>query len=381
MKSNSSMGGRARLPEIDGLRGIAIWLVLCGHYFVFEYSTALRDVSPLAFNLCSKFSWGVDLFFVISGFLIGGILLEHRHSVALLRTFYLRRALRIWPLYFLIVLLLIGPMYGMGFPAQPRYVPYWSYLLFGQNIWMSAGFWALFAFGPLWSIAVEEQFYVLAPLFVRRASVDRINTLVVITIALAVSMRVVCIFVSAINPKTFTLCRMDAIAIGFFGALLIRNDRSFCRRLLEPRRLRCLVALLLPGFVALAACTKLPPYLAPMAPLYVAVFFLAVLLFVISSPDAIMSRALRNRLLVISGNYCYFLYLFHYTILDNIGLAIEDRLLVRLVALGVAFLLAVISWRLIEAPLIAIGHRHSYDLDPKDSLPFVSPVVAAVHEL
>ncbi len=375
--SNSrALRARERFPEVDGLRGIAIWLILFGHFFVLEYAAELRGVSTLAFNICSRFSWGVDLFFVISGFLIGGILLDQRHSVALLKTFYLRRALRIWPLYFLIVLLLIGPMYWMGFPAQSRYVPYWSYLLFGQNIWMSAGFWALFAFGPLWSIAVEEQFYVLAPLLVRRASVRRINTLVVITIALAVAMRVVCIFVSAINPTTFTLCRLDAIAIGFFGALLMRNGRSFCRRLLEPRQLRRLVAFLLPGFVGFAACTQLPVYLVPVAPLYVAVFFLAVLLFAISDPDAMMSRALRNRLLVTSGNYCYFLYLFHYTILDNIGLAIGDRLLVRLLSLGVTFLLAAISWRLVEMPLIAIGHRHSYDLDPAGSLSFVSPVVS-----
>ena len=236
--TSNSPALRARSPEVDGLRGIAIWLVLCGHFFVLEYATELRGVSTLAFSLCSKFSWGVNLFFVISGFLIGGILLDHRHSAALLKTFYLRRALRIWPLYFVIVLLLIGPMYWMGFSAQSRYVPYWSYLLFGQNFWMSAGVWALFAFGPLWSIAVEEQFYVLAPLLVRRASVRRIDTLVVITIGVAVAMRAVCIFVPAINPETFTVCRLDAVAIGFFGALLMRNGRSSYRRLLEPRRLR-----------------------------------------------------------------------------------------------------------------------------------------------
>ena len=297
---------RTRLPAVDGLRGIAIWLVVLGHFFVIEYATELRSISPLAFNLCSKFSWGVDLFFVISGFLIGGILLDHRHSEALLKTFYLRRALRIWPLYFLMVLLLVGPMYWMGFPAQSRYVPYWTYLLFGQNIWMSAGFWALFAFGPLWSIAVEEQFYVLAPLLIRRASVRRIRTLVVITIGVAVAMRVVCVFVPSIDPGTFTVCRLDAIAIGFVGALLVRSDRLCYRRLLEPCRLRRLVAFLLPGFVACAACTRLPIYLVPLAPLYVAVFFLAVLLLAISNPDAMMSRALRTRLLVISGNYCYF---------------------------------------------------------------------------
>jgi peptidoglycan/LPS O-acetylase OafA/YrhL len=375
----SAPGAGARLLEVDGLRGIAIWLVLLGHFFVLEYAKELGGVSFLALSLCSKFSWGVDLFFVISGFLIGGILLDHRHSAALLKTFYLRRALRIWPLYFLIVLLLLGPMYWMGFPAQSRYVPYWTYLVFGQNVWMSTGFWALFAFGPMWSIAIEEQFYVLAPLLVRRASVGRINTLVFVTICAAVGMRMVCISVPSINPATFTLCRLDAIAVGFFGALLIRNGDVSSQRVLQPRRLRLLVAFMLPAFVGIAACSKLPNYLAPIAPSYVAFFFLAVLLLGIFNPGGMIARALRNRLLLTSGKYCYFLYLFHYTVLDNIGLVIGDRLLVRLASLGVCLLLAAISWRLVESPLIAIGHRHSYDLEPKIDPFVVSPVVSPGH--
>lgn len=372
----SAPGAGPRLLEVDGLRGIAIWLVLLGHFFVLEYAKELGGVSSLALNLCSKFSWGVDLFFVISGFLIGGILLDHRHSAALLKTFYLRRALRIWPLYFLIVLLLLGPMYWMGFPAQSRYVPYWTYLLFGQNVWMSAGFWALFAFGPMWSIAVEEQFYVLAPLLVRRASVSRINTLVFVTIGAAVAMRIVCIFLPSISPATFTLCRLDAIAVGFFGALLIRNSAVSYRRVLQPRRLRRLVAFMLPAFVGMAACSKLEP----LAPSYVASFFLAVLLLAIFNPGAMIARVLRNRLLVTSGKYCYFLYLFHYTVLDNVGLMIGDRLLVRFASLGVCLLLAAISWRLVESPLIAIGHRRTYDLEPKSDPFFASPVVSPCYQ-
>jgi peptidoglycan/LPS O-acetylase OafA/YrhL len=372
----STPKAKTRFLEIDGLRGIAIWLVLLGHFFVLEYSRELGGVSPLALNLGRKFPWGVDLFFVISGFLIGGILLDHRHSRALLKTFYLRRALRIWPLYFLIVLLLMGPMYYMGFPAQARYVPYWSYLFFGHNLWMSAGFWALFAFGPLWSLGVEEQFYVVAPLLFRRASDASINALIWVAIGAAIAMRSACIYLPSIDPGTFTLCRLDAIALGLFGACLIRNRTMAGWPGLDSRRLSRLVALLLPGFVGLVICSRLPTCLEPLAPSYVSVFFLAVLLLAISHTEGIVARSLRQPLLVTSGKYCYFLYLFHYTVLDNVGLVIENRLLARLVALGVLFFFAAVSWRLLEAPLIALGHRHCYDSEPESVPQLGSPAVS-----
>jgi peptidoglycan/LPS O-acetylase OafA/YrhL len=92
-----------RIPELDGLRGIAILLVLA-HHAVFDaptHSTLLSRIFGVG-----RMSWsGVDLFFVLSGFLIGGILLDQRNSNGFFKTFYLRRAFRILPLYFIVVAL------------------------------------------------------------------------------------------------------------------------------------------------------------------------------------------------------------------------------------------------------------------------------------
>lgn len=356
---DSSPLGRTRLPEVDGLRGVAIWLILLGHFFVTYYATDLRAVSPVVFNLCSRFMWGVDLFFVISGFLIGGTLLDHRHSTAIVKTFYLRRALRIWPLYFFLVLLLAGPTYAMGFPAQARYLPFWSYLLFVQNIPMSLGFWALFAYAPLWSIAVEEQFYVAAPWLVRKASTRRIKRILLVTVCAAIASRMVCLSGTWLNDA-FTFCRLDAIAIGFFGALIIRNEVVSLQTLLNARCLCLIAILMIPGFLAIAAYSNLPLYLSTLTPSYVAFFFLVVLLLATQESSAVLKRALRNPFLMASGKFCYFLYLFHLTILYNVELVFENPILARLISLPVCLGLAFISWRFFESPLIAIGHRWAY---------------------
>ena len=354
---------QTRLPALDGLRGIAIWMVLLGHYFVEYCASDLKRSSHLLSTVSSRYLWGVDLFFVISGFLIGGILLEHRHSPAMIKAFYRRRTLRIWPLYFFLVLLLAGPTYFLGFAAQERYVPYWSYLLFVQNIPMSTGYWALLPFAPLWSVAIEEQFYVAAPLLVRKASIGKIKSLILVTIALAIAMRMVCLSVTWLTD-IFSLCRMDAIALGILGALIVRKEAF--STLFTPGRLRVFFVLMLPGFFVIAAFSPLPAYFAALAPSYVAVFFLALLLLALQTSSAVAGRVLKHPLLVASGKYCYFLYLFHLTVLYNVELVFEDNpVAARVVSLGVCFALAFISWRFIESPLIAIGHRWAYSEHPK----------------
>ena len=94
----------SRIPELDGVRGLAISLVLVWHYLFGVFAPPDNSVLAALWGLAAL-SWsGVDLFFVLSGFLIGGILLDHRDSPHYFRTFYIRRACRILPLYFLVVL-------------------------------------------------------------------------------------------------------------------------------------------------------------------------------------------------------------------------------------------------------------------------------------
>jgi len=97
-----------RLPELDGLRGLAILMVLLEHYAA-ESTYGARGTLSVTLSRISRLGWtGVDLFFVLSGFLIGGILLDFRHSPSYLKTFYIRRAHRILPTLLFMVSALCG---------------------------------------------------------------------------------------------------------------------------------------------------------------------------------------------------------------------------------------------------------------------------------
>jgi len=162
-----------RIPALDGLRGVAILLVLLWHG-LFEMNANSRVLSGLL--ALGKLSWsGVDLFFVLSGFLIGGILLDAKDSPHYFTTFYIRRAYRILPLYFAV----IGVAYSIGHLSTDfgwlgadlatMKIPWASYPTFTQNLWMAyLGTYGSFTLAATWSLAVEEQFYLTAPLLIRK---------------------------------------------------------------------------------------------------------------------------------------------------------------------------------------------------------------------
>lgn len=142
-----------RAPGLDTLRALAIVLVFCFHYRVFVSDTP--DLGWL-----SNVGWtGVDLFFVLSGYLIGEQVLAGlaRGETLSLRSFYARRATRTWPLFWL-VLAAFFLMPGMLGGREPP--PLWRFLTFTQNIELVPGT----AFSHAWSLCVEEQFYLLLPL-------------------------------------------------------------------------------------------------------------------------------------------------------------------------------------------------------------------------
>ena len=150
-----------RIPALDGLRGIAILLVLM-------YHSVCRGRSrlPWPVHAAGRLTWtGVDLFFVLSGFLIGGILLDAKASPRYFNTFYIRRVYRIFPLYFLVtgfVLLLYA-----RFHLQPAEwhgpLPWLRYLTFTAN----AVYPGITDLGMMWSLCIEEQFYLVIPFVIR----------------------------------------------------------------------------------------------------------------------------------------------------------------------------------------------------------------------
>lgn len=175
-EANVVVRADARIPALDGLRGSASLMVVAYHFgphIVREADSRflfLRSLPPLYFE-------GVDLFFVLSGFLISGILVDARQSPRYFSTFYARRICRIFPLYYLVLLcyglaiiLLNSRTADLGRLFENP-LPLWSYALYLQNFSMAAAS----TFGPIWmagswSLAIEEQFYLTLPAVIRRVS-------------------------------------------------------------------------------------------------------------------------------------------------------------------------------------------------------------------
>jgi peptidoglycan/LPS O-acetylase OafA/YrhL len=210
----------SRIPALDGIRGIAIvWVVL--------HNTMDRSLAPAGGVLhllaaVSHLGWiGVQLFFALSGFLITAGLLSSQGTLHYFRDFYAKRALRILPLYYavLFALLVILPRV-VTLPARlhaEQQAPLW---LFTLNWTQSSPY----GFGHFWSLAVEEQFYLVWPLVVWRLSPRRLLSVCVWIAAGALLVRCVLVAHGATWGTLYenTVCRMDALALGAAGACVLR---------------------------------------------------------------------------------------------------------------------------------------------------------------
>src|SRR6266550_1677369 len=222
------------VPALDGLRAIAILAVMGMHFTIvqppFLQSSVLGDQVIWQLGLAG---WvGVDLFFVLSGFLITGILLDTKGGDRYFRNFYMRRVLRIFPLYYgsLVVLFLIIPMvapaivHDLGRLSHGQ-VWLWTYL---SNIAIGiTGSWQ--AVPPLtghyWSLAVEEQFYLLWPLVVYSVSRSRLLNVALGLWVTALALRMVMLWLGVSPTSVFVLTptRMDGLAAGAAVATLARQ--------------------------------------------------------------------------------------------------------------------------------------------------------------
>lgn len=204
----------AYIPELDGLRGLAILSVVIYHCHPRLHSSGLETAA--------QWGWaGVNLFFVLSGFLITGIILDSRSDPSFFKNFYARRALRIWPVYVLLLALhyvALPWIFGSLWWAwhEVKGAPWLHYALFVQNMFLVA---LPPAIGPTWSLAIEEQYYVVwAPL----ARFVRERLLLVLLCAVLVASPLVRTANLPWITATHTLTHLDGIAVGSLIALSLR---------------------------------------------------------------------------------------------------------------------------------------------------------------
>ncbi len=204
------------MPELDTIRGIAILGVLFCHGFEWQYGNLHFGRWADGFIVASGFGWlGVNLFFVLSGFLITGILLDSKEKPEFYRRFYTRRALRILPAYYLLLALLL-----ILRSSQPAFVG----LSFVYLANVSELFGVATGYGPLWSLAVEEHFYILWPAFVRNLTKERLALLSCAIVAGTPILRAIGFIRGDGGLDWYTWFVADGLAAGSLLAIVLRSS-------------------------------------------------------------------------------------------------------------------------------------------------------------
>lgn len=359
-------------PELDVLRLVAFLGVFFHHALSQDPSHYLRHgLSPAAtewlLNAKEAGAYGVDLFFVLSSYLITELLLrEHKsRGTFSISAFYVRRALRIWPLYFtfLAVTVLLVPTILSSEQFGPIYIV--SFALFIGN-WICASYGIpVSVAGPLWSISVEEQFYLGWPLALRLFGINHIKLLAVLMLALALATRVFMAAYDFKHPAVWcsTLARLDPIAL---GAILAFSLRGGILRISNAFRF-------LIGTVALVSFLLVARYLGQDGPTSIATYTVTalastLLLVAVLKKDAPLLRVPPFSWLVYLGRVSYGLYVFHLLALALIAnlsataflgtsLNFERRFILSLLlTIG----LAAISYKWLEQPFLRLKKRFTY---------------------
>ena len=369
---DESTTGR-HIAALDGVRGLAVVLVLLEHLFVRNPNPA--GSWPVRFvALLFSSGWvGVDLFFVLSGFLITGILYDTQRGPRFFRNFYARRALRIFPLYYALLFVLIAVSTAQGYHWYLKgtllYLTYLHTLWIGGVGYTTAPWVNI---NHLWSLAVEEQFYLVWPLLVFLLKTRR-RIVVAALVGTACSIALRCWVYAAGVLHTYHYAtyswsptRLDGLLVGAVLAMLIRS-----RWRAEVLRWAPLVfgtgAVL--SLLVVSSARGMFPFYYPLLgiagyPLF-AVTFAALIGWALET-GSVASRVCGVRFLRLFGRYSYGIYVYHYVVHQLLTERVYDGIAARtgsklvplvgagLVTVAAAMAVAVVSFHFFESPILRL---------------------------
>lgn len=347
-----------RIDSLDGIRAMAAAFVMIFH-FVGHHGESKWIVQASTIG-----QTGVDLFFVLSGFLITRILLYSRASPHYFRTFFLRRALRIFPLYygFLTIYFFVPPLISHSpIPSFPSQLWSWLYL---QDL--PATFASLHSTGPahFWSLAVEEHFYFIWPAMIFVLSRKRLPLLILATLVVPALLRVAFLHYG-IGVFFFTLTRFDGLGFGALLAFLFAGEPWPMRHIGMFRYLLIGLGLLLvPSFAVLSGSRY--DWLQVVKPSLISAFYFSLIGFCISDAAArSLVRLFCIKPLRWLGSISYGLYVFHPTCFAIVHrlVAPPEFFIDATLSFGLTIALAYISYYFFESPILGLRRYFRYETE------------------
>jgi peptidoglycan/LPS O-acetylase OafA/YrhL len=334
-----------KIPQLDAVRGLAVLMVLLhntGRY------------PSLHLGLIADNGWmGVDLFFVLSGFLITGILVNTKNSEGYFKKFYARRCLRIWPLYYsaLLFMFVIVPLLR---PSEAHTVfearssPWWAYPFFLQNFLVPIPTMATGLLGVTWSLAVEEQFYLVWPLVVSFCNESQLRKIAIAIICVSPVLRFY-LSLHQVDIYSNTFCRLDGLMAGALLALIVRSSSFLPTRFVT----RAWIALLVAAPLAVAIARLNAQWIIFSLTAVASAAFVYLALF---STQRWLQAILTNRFLVYTGTISYGIYLLQKIPLDAAKAFHLDQhpFLTLPITVAATYAMAALSWNLLEKPFLRL---------------------------
>ncbi len=360
-------------PELDSLRFLAFFGVFVFHVvpndpqFYQAHPILPHFAVPLVCAVASAGAFGVDLFFALSAYLITTLLIREEEIRGSIDTgaFYVRRILRIWPLYFFFIgVAAVVPVWDrtqhLGWPFIAGYL-----LLSGNWVYVFLGLPHSIA-SPLWSVSIEEQFYLVWPLALRRLSRRQLVFAVIGLLVLANMVRVFLVFSHVVGAAVEynTLARIDAIAFGVLLAYFLGSEAPSLSLLSRAALaiaclgLWCMVA----SQTNLNAQTEVAPVMGTLLGRPLIALAAAGLLFAVIGAPAAGARALTASWLTYLGRISYGLYVYHAAGLLLAwhlirGNSVKIYAAYALTGFGLTVLFSALSYRWLESPFLKMKER------------------------
>lgn len=368
-------------PELDGIRGWACASVLIAHCLtgIIHGTPNSWLASPWIESFDSRTLWfflgGVDLFFVLSGFLIGGILLDSRNKPHYFKNFWIRRIGRIFPVAYLVLATYAAALFVTAHFDITRFdswllaeyrPPLWSFATFTQSLPIALhGYGGPRWMGMTWSLAIEEQFYLLFPLAVYFLPRRWLVALVISGIVISPILRDVLerAFGNWYSPYVLLPARLDGLMYGVGLALIVRNNTAFGIAV-RFRRLLDVVPLLVLYSIWISWSPSWWPgpsgSMYPLKQSFLAIMWAIVILRIFTYRSSVFNKIWRNSILAKIGLISYGLYMYHQAINGLIHgwlfqqepmIKTPEHLLAATAVIAIAIGLATISYIYFESPI------------------------------